>query len=193
VLFGWVASYALTEHSAFWTLGATYVTMQHHQSGFGGLVVSMLASGTRVHGFKPSRSRRIFSSEKILCKPFAPCRRFAACKKSPVIYVGVRITGKIDRLFLTWFCSVAWRGVPLEMADGTKGGAQRARRLRPRCLRVVDRETATHIYLSIYLSVCLSIYLSITSQKTWMFSICSDWLIQHICVRYVLCWGWSLL
>jgi hypothetical protein len=56
-------------------------------SGVGGLVVSMLASSTRVSGFKPSRSRRIFSGEKILSmpsfgsevKPFAPCCRFAAC------------------------------------------------------------------------------------------------------------------
>jgi hypothetical protein len=28
--------------------------------GFGGLVVSMLASGSRVRGFKPGRSRWIF-------------------------------------------------------------------------------------------------------------------------------------
>jgi hypothetical protein len=57
-----------------------------HPSGFGGLVVSMLASGTRVRGLKPGRSRRIFSGVKILSmpsfggevKPFAPCRRFAA-------------------------------------------------------------------------------------------------------------------
>ena len=33
--------------------------------GFSGLVVRMLASGTRVHGFKPGRSHRIFqASEK---------------------------------------------------------------------------------------------------------------------------------
>jgi hypothetical protein len=44
-------------------------------SGFGGLVVSMLASGTEVRGFKPGRS------EKILSMPFAPCRMF----KNPVI------------------------------------------------------------------------------------------------------------
>jgi hypothetical protein len=56
------------------------------KSGFGGLVVSMLASGTRVHGFKPGRSRRIFSGVKILSipsfgrevKPWVPCRRFVA-------------------------------------------------------------------------------------------------------------------
>jgi hypothetical protein len=33
-------------------------------SDFGGLVVSMLASGTRVRGFKPGRSRRIFFRRK---------------------------------------------------------------------------------------------------------------------------------
>ena len=33
-------------------------------SGFGGLEVSVLAFGTRVHGFKPSRSCRIFWAKK---------------------------------------------------------------------------------------------------------------------------------
>jgi hypothetical protein len=35
-------------------------------SGFGGLVISMLASGTQDRGFKPGRSRPIFSGVKIL-------------------------------------------------------------------------------------------------------------------------------
>jgi hypothetical protein len=59
-----------------------------HNSGFGGLAVSMLASGTRVRGFEPGRSRQIFHGEKILCvpsfggevKPSVPCRRFVAYK-----------------------------------------------------------------------------------------------------------------
>jgi hypothetical protein len=59
-------------------------------SGFGGLVVSMLASGTQDRGFAPGQSRQIFSGEKILSmpsfgrevKPFAPCRRFAACQRT---------------------------------------------------------------------------------------------------------------
>jgi hypothetical protein len=59
--------------------------------GFGGLVVSMLASGTRVCGFKPGRSRWIFSvHEKILSMPSfgrevkesVPCPNFAACKRT---------------------------------------------------------------------------------------------------------------
>jgi hypothetical protein len=53
-------------------------TLRHRRSGFGGLVVSMLASGTRVRGFKPGRSL-IMPSFGREVKPFAPCRRFAAC------------------------------------------------------------------------------------------------------------------
>ena len=34
-----------------------------HISGFGGLVVSMLASGTKDRGFEPGRSRRIFRAK----------------------------------------------------------------------------------------------------------------------------------
>jgi hypothetical protein len=53
-------------------------------------MVSMLASGTQDRGFAPGRSRRIFSGEKILSmpsfvrevKPFALCRRFAACQRT---------------------------------------------------------------------------------------------------------------
>jgi hypothetical protein len=33
------------------------------------------------------------------------------------------------------------------MTDGTKGGAQRASSLRPRCVGEVDPGTTTHIYL----------------------------------------------
>ena len=41
----------------------------HEIDGFGGLVVSMLASGTQVCGFKPGRSRWIFTNVKILSIP----------------------------------------------------------------------------------------------------------------------------
>ena len=51
---------------------------------------SVLAFGTQLRGFKPGRSRRIFQGEKFLStpsfgrevKPFVPCRRFTACKRS---------------------------------------------------------------------------------------------------------------
>jgi hypothetical protein len=44
----------------------TFYMHQYKQSsdGFGGLVVSMLASGSRVRGFEPNRSRWIFSDVK---------------------------------------------------------------------------------------------------------------------------------
>jgi hypothetical protein len=35
-------------------------------SGFGGLVVSMLASGTQDRGFEPSQSRQIFRVKKFI-------------------------------------------------------------------------------------------------------------------------------
>ena len=41
---------------------STEVTL--HIDGFGGLMVSMLASGTRVRGFKLDRSRWIFRASK---------------------------------------------------------------------------------------------------------------------------------
>jgi hypothetical protein len=37
--------------------------------GFGGLVVSMLASGTQDRGFAPDRSRRIYAAGKIHSMP----------------------------------------------------------------------------------------------------------------------------
>ena len=51
-------------------------------NGLGGLGVSVLASGIRVRGFKPGRSRRVFRAKKILStppfggkvKPSVPCR-----------------------------------------------------------------------------------------------------------------------
>jgi hypothetical protein len=57
---------------------------------FGGLVVSTLASVTQDRGFAPDRSPRIFFRRKSPqhaflgkeVKPFAPCRRFAACQRT---------------------------------------------------------------------------------------------------------------
>jgi hypothetical protein len=62
--------------------------VRRNNSGFGGLGVSVLASGTQVRGFKPGRSRRIFNGGKILSTPsfgreVKPwVRRFAACKRN---------------------------------------------------------------------------------------------------------------
>jgi hypothetical protein len=49
--------------------GSLSLSLSLSLSGFGGLVVSMLASGSQVRGFKPGRSRRIFSHGKILSMP----------------------------------------------------------------------------------------------------------------------------
>ena len=52
---------------------------------------SVLAFGTKVRGFKPGRRLRISQGEKKILstpffgrevKPFVPCRRFTACKRS---------------------------------------------------------------------------------------------------------------
>jgi hypothetical protein len=59
------------------------------------------ASGTQVRGFKPARSHRIFKGGKILStpsfgrevKPWIPCRRFAACKRTLKCTVEVGILG----------------------------------------------------------------------------------------------------
>jgi hypothetical protein len=58
----------------------------HQVDGFGGLV----ASGTQVRGFKPGRSRWIFTGVKHLSIPSSggevkesvPCLSFAACKRT---------------------------------------------------------------------------------------------------------------
>jgi hypothetical protein len=77
-------------------------------SGFGGPVVSILPSGTRVRGFEPGQNRRIFQGEKILSKPSfggevklsVPCRRFAVCKWSFQIAWNSLFDGKINKIFL---------------------------------------------------------------------------------------------
>ena len=66
------------------------VTIYSQFDGFGGLVVSMLASGTQVCGFKPGESCWIFTGVKILSIPSSgkevkesvPCPSFAGCKRT---------------------------------------------------------------------------------------------------------------
>jgi hypothetical protein len=124
-------------------------------------VVSVLASGTQDRVFEPGRSRQIFQGEKIHSmpsfggevKPSVPCRRFAACKRTLWLMWKSESQAKLIDHFspyirpsLTEVSHVAWRGMPLEMMGGTKGGAQRARLLRPRCFQGGSPETATLIY-----------------------------------------------
>jgi hypothetical protein len=68
----------------------TNISYHNPIDGFGGLVVSMLASGTQVRGFIPGRSSWIFTGVKILIMPSSggevkesvPCASFAACKRT---------------------------------------------------------------------------------------------------------------
>jgi hypothetical protein len=89
------------QHQAFLTLAVgggmlsalrseSFASWEEASCTFGGLVFSILASGTQDRGFDPGWSRRIFSGEKILSmpsfgrdvNPFATCRRFAACQST---------------------------------------------------------------------------------------------------------------
>ena len=70
--------------------GVSIFTLSQGFDCFGGLVVSMLASGTQVCGFKPGRSRWIFTGVKILSMPSSggevkesvPCPSFAAYQRT---------------------------------------------------------------------------------------------------------------
>ena len=63
--------------------------------GFGGLVLSMLASGTQVCGFKPGRSRWIFSGVKILSMPSSG-GELCGMSKNLVIYVNYGLLAKFQ-------------------------------------------------------------------------------------------------
>ena len=76
----------LTDKSRLYKVNTLYFIVD----GFGGQVVSMLASSTQVCGFKPGRSRWIFTGVKILNMPSSggevkesvPCPSFATCKRT---------------------------------------------------------------------------------------------------------------
>jgi hypothetical protein len=95
-------------------------------SGFGGLVVSMLASGTQDCRFAPGRRRQIFSGEKFLSmpsfgsevKPFAPCRRFVACKRS---LNGVKITRPFSHTVPPFAIGSAHVDEDMEASGGESG------------------------------------------------------------------------
>jgi hypothetical protein len=73
-----------------WLKKITSLSITKH--GFGGLVVSMLASGTQDRGFAPDRSRRIFSGVKILSmgsKAVGRVSQICGTLKNPCDYVEV--------------------------------------------------------------------------------------------------------
>ena len=73
------------------------------EDGFGGLVVSMLASGTQVFGFKPGRSRWIFRTYKSSAsflrrgsKRICPISQLCGMSKNLVIYVNYGLLAKFQ-------------------------------------------------------------------------------------------------
>jgi hypothetical protein len=101
----------------------------------------MLAFSTQVCRFKPGQSCWVFTGEKILSmpsfgwevKPLAPCRRFAACKRS-LKWHGSRHFGKIIRhhchpqfllLLLGYLASLqTWRHLAVKVGMSKVGGKQ---------------------------------------------------------------------
>jgi hypothetical protein len=65
-IYGVSAMRVLLRNYANPSAAGLFVLLRALASGFGGLGVSVLASGTQVRGFKPGRSRRIFKGGKIL-------------------------------------------------------------------------------------------------------------------------------
>jgi hypothetical protein len=60
-----MVQFAATNIVNWYRVANTDTTLSNcYISSFGGLVVSMLASGTQVRGFKPDLSRRIFQAKK---------------------------------------------------------------------------------------------------------------------------------
>jgi hypothetical protein len=106
------------------------------------LSAASVASGTQDHGFKPSRSHRIFQGEKILGVPSfggevklsVPCHRSVACKRTLHLMWNSSNDGRICQLFLAHNSSFTNRGLPCCLAWSAygddwwnnKGGAQRA-------------------------------------------------------------------
>jgi hypothetical protein len=99
-------------------------------SGFGGLVVSLLASSTEVREFEPGRKRKIpqhafiQKGSKFVC----PMSQLCGMLKNPVIYVEVGLSGKILHAIsrpyffpsITQVSQALWRGAPLKMNGGSK-------------------------------------------------------------------------
>jgi hypothetical protein len=73
-------------------------------------MVSMLASGTRVRGFKPGRSCRIFSGVKILSMP-SFVSQICGTLKNPCDYMEVGSKAKFVGHFLPELSSFANRGL----------------------------------------------------------------------------------
>jgi hypothetical protein len=124
----------------------------------------MLASGTRVRGFKPGRRLRIFRAKNSsTClpsegevKPSVPCRSFVACKKSltisvEVVIIRLNLIGHLSPIIQPFTNRGLSRRLTYSASGdngGTKGGAQRACCFRPRYIGAVWlRISVTNLHL----------------------------------------------
>jgi hypothetical protein len=56
--------------------------LTHFKDGFGGLVVSMLAYGSRVRGLKPVKESSACLPSEWKLNNLSPCPNFEACKRT---------------------------------------------------------------------------------------------------------------
>ena len=98
----------VTVHGRWHSLEKENISIHISQSGFGGLGVSVLATGTSVRVLKPCRSRRIFTAKKKFQHAFlrrgskaaGPMSYFAACKGSlngVEVVISAKFTGQYSR------------------------------------------------------------------------------------------------
>jgi hypothetical protein len=94
---------------------------------FGGIVVSMLASGNQVRGFKPGRSLRIFFGRKNPqhaflrrgSKAVCPMSQLCGMLKNPCDYMEVGSKAKFVGHFSPELSSFAYRGLRARAARGS--------------------------------------------------------------------------
>jgi hypothetical protein len=118
----------------------------------------MLVSGTQVRGFAPDRSRPVSPAEKIHSmpsfggevKPFVPCRRYAACKRTLRFTSKSESQTKLTDHFSPVIPSFINRGLLCRMMWSVSGDV---------CLSF-SLSVSLSVSLSISLSACLSVSLS---------------------------------
>jgi len=92
-------------------------------SGFGGLEVSVLASGTRVRGFKPGQ-KKILSTPSFggEVKPSVPCRKFTARKRTQKWSGNLHFRQNSRRFLAHSSTFRCWGSLASFQAQGTPGG-----------------------------------------------------------------------
>jgi hypothetical protein len=111
------------------------------KSGFGGLGVSMLASGTQDRGFAPDRSRRIFPAGQIHSMPSfggevkesVPC---PSLLKNPALFVNSEIAGQIPLVPSSASrvrCVSDWYTASLVVKEGSPRGEGTIGFTKPQC------------------------------------------------------------